>query len=510
MGKSELGFKFEAAMKLLGVNLDVNSYSSLLACCSAQRDADRATLIWQEMLKSGVQPDQVACSSYMWACLEGARPDLTLKIFYYWKKDGTPPGWRAGRKSNIIFFSQVSEIFASQGKWTQYRRSLRLQRWLRNQGEEPSTLQIKTLKAKSETMGGLWQQVARLAEPFLPMSEESVAPSPVSYSYAIMANERLGRMQAAHTLANELIEVNFGKNPVEYAACLSACSAVSALEPALKIVEKARNDKVILSLQGYTSAISICAEHCKVDSALWILREMTSSGLRPNQHTINSILSVCASCGRLAGALKLFHGMRSSFGVEPDIICFATMWGMLGKANRWNDALRFFIVAEKRSFKNGQWPYPQLSRMFQNIGHRQLPSPSSFQTIDLHNLSTIGASVVFRGWIMILREAYRQRDLPSGMILSIIPGQGRNSPSGHAKLKPFVINLLTEHLGQNLPFHINSSNSGQIFIHASDFKEWIKSGNVDLGLGGRKGEEKLMRLLANNNANLDTLEDIQS
>ena len=492
VGKPHLGFEFAQAMASFRVEPDVSTYSSLLACCAALKNGSKAVETWDDMLKHGIRPDQVACSSYMWACLEGNKPEVVVEVFQQWREDGTPPGWRQLKPNELKYFSQVTSLYAAEGKWALHRKSLRLQKWIRGRGFDPERLELKELSDLAKDNKGPWIQALRLADPFLPVDESSVKPTAAAFSFAILAHVQLGNLNIARGLAEELPMLEFSHSTVEYATALGACASVKALHPALEILELSKRNGVTLSPQAFTSAITVCGEAGDVDAALRVLRDMISSGIRPNQHTVNSVLSLCASTNRIAGALKLFHSMEPSFNIQPDVICFATMWSILGKHGRWADALEFYLVAESM-YEETTWPYAPLVGMGKSLNLQACDG--TYHSIDLHNLSTIGGSIVLRGWLLLLREFFESNLLGEHATLYVITGHGKNSPRGQPKLKPAISELLTSGFGKELPFHIRSSNTGQICINIADVVSWFKSGNVDLGLGGPAREEHIVQIL---------------
>eukprot|EP00889_Picochlorum_renovo_P006916 jgi/Picre1/33946/NNA_001424.t1 len=267
----------------------------------------------------------------MWALLESSRPDLAVDVFEKWKRDGRPPGSSETHSIELEYFHQVSKQLEQEEKWSMHRKALRIQRWMRSQGVKPESIGLRHVVDKGKNSTGLWKQAAMLAKMYLPLDSADLLPSVAAYSFAIIGYHRLRDEAKGLELAREFEKLEMQRSTAEYATALNACAHINALEPALKLIKRARGSGVKLSPQAFTSAISICSARGSADSALWLLREMTSS--------------------RVSGALKLFQSMEASFGVKPDMVCFATMWEILGARGNWWEAA-IFILLEKVTLKH--------------------------------------------------------------------------------------------------------------------------------------------------------------
>jgi len=480
--------------------LDTSTYSSVLACYASLKYASKATKAWNDMLRRKVRPDSVVCNSYIWACLEGGDPETALEVFLQWREEGTPPGWSDVKPNTLVYFSEIQEEYASLGKITMHRKALRTQRWLRSIGIKPESLKLEDLEERSKKESEkVWIQATKLARPFLPPKESDLSPTPAAYSYAILACKKLGQQSdLACILAHELADIKFSDSPVEFAAAIGACAAINSLDVALSILKKANASGVSLSHHSFTSALAICAEVEDVSSALWILREMKSSGIKPNAYTMNCVLSVCSTTGRVAGALKLFKSLEPIFEVKPDVICFATMWEMLGKYDRWSDALTFFLVAEN-VLDSRSWPFLFLGG--QRINDDVPP-------LDLHNLSSIGASVVLRGWILLLFNLRLNKKIPKKVsMFVVITGTGKSSHDGKSRLKPSVLRTLHSIFRNRDGAHFDEPHPGQVHIPIS-LIDTMKISEIErLGLGNRNQQEAILAFL--NGQERPSMNDLQ-
>ncbi|KAI8109721.1 hypothetical protein M9434_001000 [Picochlorum sp. BPE23] len=496
--KPRVGFEFGDAMRAMDVPMDVNTYSSLLACAAAMRDETLTIQTWNSMIDDNVRPDRIVCGGYMWALLESSRPDLAVDVFEKWKRDGRPPGSSETHSIELEYFHQVSKQLEQEEKWSMHRKALRIQRWMRSQGVKPESIGLRHVVDKGKNSTGLWKQAAMLAKMYLPLDSADLLPSVAAYSFAIIGYHRLRDEAKGLELAREFEKLEMQRSTAEYATALNACAHINALEPALKLIKRARGSGVKLSPQAFTSAISICSARGSADSALWLLREMTSSGIKPNEHTINCVLTVCGATGRVSGALKLFQSMEASFGVKPDMVCFATMWEILGARGNWWEAAIFYLVGEGY-VEASVWPYA-----------RFIGSDGNLRSIDLHLFSVVGSKMVIRIWLLLLRDAHRRGSLQDNQRLAIITGRGKNSPDGQSRIKPSIEEFLSEGLGVRIPWYVEKANKGQICIKSADLKLWFENEMSSIGLGSSADEDVILKICRNStNADLTLLQQVK-
>lgn len=489
----KLAFAFREAMKSMGVPADVPTHSSLLSAAAALGDIDLIRRQWNEILEvDRLQPDPIACSTFMWACLAAGHPEFAIEIFEKWREDGSPPCPKdcQNHPGNLSYASVVRSCVKS-GRWKEAKSAVYYQRWLRLQGVDPESLYVDALRERAKTQRGEWENVLRAyhqAEKMLP--HVPGPPDGVSVAFAVTAYGQMGNFKSAHCLAKELSTMELPSTVLAYSTAIDACGSVKAAEPAMRLLRRAKTLHLRLDPPAYTSALAAISETGEVGDALHILDSMLQAGGRPNMIICNATLNVCAVAGDALTAMRVFSRMRHDWGVQPDAVTMATLVEVLGKAEQWGSAIRVMAAFEREGI------YP-MARPGMDVDHGFIYSfvdgISPLSTLDLHGASTIGTCVVLRAWFLLLKYSNsfdNNWEKDKSAEFQIVTGRGKNSKDGVSKIRPAVIELLNSGLGHAIGFISPTDNPGALVLDTSNVVSWIKDPSTETGLQGGKVEEK--------------------
>ncbi|XP_058185409.1 pentatricopeptide repeat-containing protein At3g14330 [Rhododendron vialii] len=78
----------------------------------------------------------------------------------------------------------------------------------------------------------------------------------------------------------------------------------------------------------------------RMEEGLKLFDKMVDSGFSPDTVTFIALLSGCSHTGLTQEGLKLFHRMRTEFGISPSAEHYACLVDMLGRAGRLKEALK--------------------------------------------------------------------------------------------------------------------------------------------------------------------------
>lgn len=484
----KLAFAFREAMKSMGIPADVPTHSSLLSAAAALKDIDLILRQWNEILEvDRLQPDPIACSTFMWACLTAGHPELAAEVFEKWREDGSPPCPKEcqNHPGNLSYASVVRSCVKS-GRWKEAKSAVYYQRWLRLQGIDPENLYVEDLKVKAKTQRGNWENALKAyyeAEKMLP--HVPGPPDGVSVAFAVTAYGQLGDMQRAHGLAEELADMELPSTSIAYCTAIDACGSTKAGGPAMRLLRRAKNLQLRLDPSAYTSALTAIAETGEVTNALHILDLLLQSGGRPNPIICNATLNVCAGAGDAVTAMHIFDRMRQDWRLQADEVTMATLVEVLGKTGQWGSAIRLMAALEREGVYRVARPGMDIDFGF-ICSFMEGISPLS--TLDLHGATTIGTCVVLRAWFLLLkysdRDKYWEGDALT--IFRVVTGRGKNSKDGVSKIRPTVIEFLESN---NIGFTSPSDNPGALVLDTPTVIGWINDPDTGIGLEGGKEEE---------------------
>ncbi|BAT92125.1 Pentatricopeptide repeat-containing protein [Vigna angularis] len=116
-------------------------------------------------------------------------------------------------------------------------------------------------------------------------------------------------------------------------------SKCGCLDSALSVFWR-MNQKNILTWTAMTTGLAI---HGKGKQALEVLYKMGDYGVKPNEATFTSFLSACCHGGLVEEGLQLFHEMKRTFNVTPQIKHYGCIVDLLGRAGKLKEAYEFIM-----------------------------------------------------------------------------------------------------------------------------------------------------------------------
>lgn len=96
-------------------------------------------------------------------------------------------------------------------------------------------------------------------------------------------------------------------------------------------------------LVAWTSMIVGFGTHGMGNEAMQIFHSMIEEGVEPNSVTFLGILSACSHSGLLRDGCKVFHSMKSKFGIEPDLSHYTCIVDLLGRFGMLKEALGIIL-----------------------------------------------------------------------------------------------------------------------------------------------------------------------
>ncbi|CAD17344.2 putative type III effector protein with ppr repeats [Ralstonia pseudosolanacearum GMI1000] len=174
---------------------------------------------------------------------------------------------------------------------------------------------------------------ARSMALFAAVKDAGICPNVVTYSAAISACEKAGRMDEALVLLNELKAIGsddpmMRPNVVTYSAAISACEKAGRADHAVALLGElkalaAHDPTMRPNVVTYSATISACEKAGWVDEALALLDELRALGqsdpaLRPNVITYSAAISACMGAGQADRARWLVAQAIRDEVVLPD------------------------------------------------------------------------------------------------------------------------------------------------------------------------------------------------
>lgn len=439
-----------AEMTQQGLEPDIVTFSALITTHERARDWRGAEEVWRWMQAAGVKPDTIMFNAMISAYEKGGQVDKALELFESMQSLGV-----AG--SSMTYASLV-EVFAQQGRWELVRTAQQVAEWMEAQGVDP---QVVTYGQLMEGYGrqGEWQRVVELFEE---MEGTGVQPNQTTYSAVITACARVGDLDRALEVKEHLDAGGVQPNEFTFNALLSACESAGRLDTALELYAEMKEAGVQPDVVSYTTLISCCAQAGgNWATAVKLFSEMRREGVAANLFTYNALLTTCAAAGKWRHALQLYRVMAAMPELQLDEVSYGCIMEVLARSGMWSAAAKVY----RAGLRSG-------------VLHN-MPPDACPATLDLHNLSELGAAVALRTWLHQLRRQARAGHRVTAGSVAIITGWGRHSKGNIPKIKPTVKDLLQCGFGAPVTVHEPPGNAGTLIISTADLYKWLEDPAVD-------------------------------
>ncbi|XP_008797358.2 putative pentatricopeptide repeat-containing protein At3g11460, mitochondrial [Phoenix dactylifera] len=297
---------------------NIVSWTAMIAGYAQNCLLGKAVRVFQRMLASGTQPNDVTLASVLPAlkgleCLHSGESIHGYMI-------------KRGLDSHVSLMNALIAMYGKCG-------SIKVARFLFNRMPVRSLVSWNTMIAAYEQSGDGMQAVKL----FRGMLTEKATFNSVTLVSVISACSSLGALETGewvHKLAksrgleSDVIVGNALSNM--YAKC-------GNVDSAREIFEKLPWRGVV----SWSAMIGACAAHGHAEMALELFSKMQAEGVRPNAFTFTSVLAACSHSGLVDEGMEHFESMEKDYAIKPTVEHCACMVDLLGRAGRLVDAYEF-------------------------------------------------------------------------------------------------------------------------------------------------------------------------
>lgn len=201
-----------------------------------------------------------------------------------------------------------------------------------------------------------WQEALRVLDEC--HREPGVEPDVVTYTNAIRACAKGGKVSRALTFWQVVQDKELRLDAYIYTAAIEACAKGRLWERALDLLSEMQEKGIMPTEVTYTCAITACGNAGEWERSLDLLTTMRSKGLSPNLYTYNGAITAISKSaksaardepmkerhsmdenGRWRRVMDLMKQMRAD-GLEPDGFSYSSAISCCGSEGRWEEALQ--------------------------------------------------------------------------------------------------------------------------------------------------------------------------
>merc|ERR1712060_823812 len=133
-----------------------------------------------------------------------------------------------------------------------------------------------------------------------------------------------------------------------YNSLILALKSGRQYEQALKLLEKAREEQVKLTVVNYTTAINVCQDMKDSKRAEELFNEMIADGLIPNRMTWTALLKVYGWTNEVDKARQVFKDLQEEADVTPTAVMYNVICTLLLRNGLWEEAHELIREGSRR------------------------------------------------------------------------------------------------------------------------------------------------------------------
>jgi pentatricopeptide repeat protein len=173
------------------------------------------------------------------------------------------------------------------------------------------------------------------------------APNEVTYTTAISSCVRLGMMDEACVVLQEMAKQNVPANVVTYNVLLKGYCSARRLREAHAVVADMEKAGVALDVVSYNTMVNGCIEVDDNAAALGYFKKMREAGISPSAVSYTTLMKAFGRNSQPKQVHLVFEEMRSDPSVKTDAVAWNVLLDSYCRNGRAADAKRMFLTMKQ-------------------------------------------------------------------------------------------------------------------------------------------------------------------
>ncbi|KAF3451753.1 hypothetical protein FNV43_RR07849 [Rhamnella rubrinervis] len=304
-------------------NKDVVLWTAMISGLVQNDFADRALIVFRQMLQSRTEPSTATLASALAACAQLGSFDMGTSIHCY--------VLRQGMNLDITAQNSLITMYAKCGR-------LRQSRVIFQSMNQRDLVSWNAMVAGYAQNGYLCEALILFSE----LKETLQKPDSLTVIFLLQACASIGALHQGKWIHNFVIRSCLRPCIFVDTALVDMYSKCGVLDIAQKCFEEMSNRDLV----SWGSIIAGYGCHGKGETALRMYSRFLSTGIEPNHVIFLSVLSACSHNGLVDEGLSIFESMTEDFGIAPNLEHRACIVDLLSRAGRIEEAYNFY----KRTF----------------------------------------------------------------------------------------------------------------------------------------------------------------
>jgi pentatricopeptide repeat protein len=292
-------------------------YTRLINTLRSFEDLRGCRYYFAEMVKKGVEIDELAYKTMLGVYKESKQPAMALKLFHEMKEKGIEPSMGSYGYLISALSTDKSLKKPMEEVFEELRRS-----------KAPMNVSIYLMMN--------WDPIEALMD----MKKANVKCDIRDYNACLASYVKKNRFPEAMEVFKLMNKDEVTMDVYCYSILIDALAKDIETPPktVFDLYEDMKKNNISADVVSYTSLMSACNRAEDLDKAMSLLEEMQTYGVRPNIYTFNSVLSIVANmAGRSSVDLEratLIWSKMTSMGIQPDTRTFNVYLSILSKLTK--------------------------------------------------------------------------------------------------------------------------------------------------------------------------------
>ncbi|CAN6439506.1 unnamed protein product [Victoria cruziana] len=297
---------------------DLVCWNTMINCCVQTQDYIQALDMFERMVVSGVEPDEVTMVTLLTACAQAGNLETGRRL-HSWIIESK-------LKLGVVLQTALVDMYAKCG-------CLKISRQVFDEMPE------RNLVTWNAMLAGYAQ--SRMSKETLSLFEvmliSKVTPNEITMLSVLSACADLGALQQGMWAHVYLERNKITIDEFVVTALVDMYSKCGSIGNAKKVFESTSKRDISV----WTAMITGLAMHGHGNDALEHFSAMQRSGMKPNKVTFVGVLCACSHAGLVNEGRRLFKAMSNQYGLVPDMEHYACIVDLLGRAGLLQEAKEF-------------------------------------------------------------------------------------------------------------------------------------------------------------------------
>ncbi|KAG0578423.1 hypothetical protein KC19_4G021500 [Ceratodon purpureus] len=331
LGFAAKGEELMGTLEIFNLEPDDITFNTLIKLYAKTEQRELLKSVPDQMVENGVKPDQATLNSLV-AAYVGLGDLVAAEALLRRLQDGDRESgswWGAHLKPDVRTYTTMMKGYVQKGRRSDAMRTL------------------------------LAMQMDK---------DPRSAPNEVTYTTAISSCVRLGLMDEASAVLQEMARQNIPANVVTYNVLLKGYCTTRRLQKAQAVVADMEKVGIALDVVSYNTMINGCIEADDNIGALDYFKKMREAGIAPSAVSYTTLMKAFGRNGQPKQVHLVFEEMRSDPSMKTDAIAWNVLLDSYCRNGRAADAKRMFLKMKEDRVQPTAYTYATLVKGYAEAG----------------------------------------------------------------------------------------------------------------------------------------------